>query len=130
MPTIKENLTVLRAAIVAYPEHKLSLKHYHTCGTIFCAAGLAATMPYFTNQIGVEPPDPKKDSYDISDIASTLADLPELWGEDSFLRLFHVHHSGCYDSDLREDFYKINSRYPNDKELILLRLDHALQHHV
>lgn len=126
MPTIKENLEVLRAAIVAYPEDKLNLKRYHTCGTIYCAVGLAATMPYFTNQMGVEP----QGLANFGEFASDMSEMSEMWGPRSFTRLFATSYGGFYDRELFENFYETNGRYPNDKELILLRLDHALQHHV
>ena len=52
--TIITNLEVLLAAVEAYPENNLNLSSYKcddsVCGTLYCVAGLAATLPHFNAQ--------------------------------------------------------------------------------
>lgn len=126
MPTIKENLQELHRIITAYPESKLDLQNYvsHTdCGTLFCAVGLAATMPFFMDQIGMPPADPAESGF--NNLADDLSDMSEIWGHDSFDRLFASHGQGRYDEEILD-----NQAPLSDKELILARIDRALRSHV
>ena len=125
MPTVKENLQELHRVITEYPESKLDLGNYvkHTdCGTIFCAAGLAATLPFFMDQIGMPPATPEVGGF--KSIASDLSDMSELWGEDGYNRLFTPHGYGTNDHKFTQ------SRPLTDKELILARIEYALEHDV
>lgn len=50
MNNIKQNLTILLAAVEAQPETLFNLDRYKAdepCGTIFCTLGLGCSMPYF-----------------------------------------------------------------------------------
>lgn len=50
MNNIKQNLEILLAAVEAQPETLFDLDAFRQdepCGTLYCTAGLAATLPYF-----------------------------------------------------------------------------------
>ena len=123
MPTVKENLQELHRIITAYPDDQLKLQKYHTCDTIFCAAGLAATLPFFMDQMGVPPAHP--DDGNFNALACDLSELEEMWGYNSFQRLFSVWRQGLYDEELLD-----NGGISTDKELILARIEYALAHDV
>lgn len=123
MPTIKENLQELHRVITAYPEDQLKLQKYHTCGTIFCAAGLAATLPFFMDQMSLQPVPPEDGNF--YTYASDLSEMEEMWGENSFHRLFSIWRDGLYDLALLD-----NGGISTDKELILARIEYALAHDV
>lgn len=126
MPTVKENLQELHRVITAYPEDQLNLRNYHTCGTIFCAVGLAATLPFFMDQMGMPAMNPEEgqgSDLSFNNIASDLSDMKEIWGEDAFERLFATHGQGVND-----EMFPL--AHGNDKALILARIEYALAHDV
>lgn len=125
--TIIENLNTLAAAIVAYPEKLFDLQRYRLkedCGTLYCSAGLAASMPFFQEQ-GMTFDEGCGDVLVGGVfIAQSVARLDELFGPDAFDVLFCAYHSGMYDTRL---IIKIeDSKETNDpvthKELALERI--------
>lgn len=127
-PTIIENLNTLAAAIVAYPEKLFDLSRYRLqedCGTLYCSAGLAASMPFFQEQGMTYDEDGQGDVLVGGVfIAQSFNRLNEMFGPEAFDTLFSTYHSGMYDTRL---IIKIeDSKETNDpvthKELALERI--------
>lgn len=119
MPTIKENLLALRAAIEAEPEGDFNLHQFvqHTpCGTLHCSAGLAATMPFFINQLSED-----EQRQSLRWRAEDISDHKGMWGPDAFKRLFERHDEGTYDGLLT------SNGDLTDKQLAIARIDLALE---
>lgn len=125
--TIIKNLNTLAAAIVAYPEQLFDLQRYRLkedCGTLYCSAGLAASMPFFQEQ-GMTFDEGCGDVLvNGIFIAISVTGLDKMFGSDAFDVLFSTYHSGMYDTQL---IIKIeDSKETNDpvthKELALARI--------
>lgn len=128
--TIRENLLVLIEAVQNEPENLLDLSTFGkvvSCGTLHCALGLAATLPHFYMQ-GIEllqPPTPGKwgsatlsvGGIGIYGSAATIK-LNELFGSNSYARLFEPAGDGDWDEELWE---------VSDKGLALARLNRQLE---
>lgn len=117
-PTIKENLEALRAAIVAHEESLFDLGNYVRktgCGTLYCSAGLAATMPFFTDQLTGA-------GGGIGSVANCLTMQESMWGDNAYNRLFARAGHSVYDGLILD-----NQGMLSDKELALARIDMALQ---
>lgn len=101
---IVQNLMVLIQAVEDYPEPKLDLgifKLDRECGTIYCTAGLAASLPIFQQQglTLLDRPFPivTLNGYGINQEGGDKP-LAELFGESAFCRLFSPRHGSPYDA--------------------------------
>jgi hypothetical protein len=126
---IISNLETLLEAVKAFPESNLDLgqyKHYREdCGTLFCTAGLAASMHEFNAQgvtfsgdfvrVNGEWPDETSDTNDI-------------FGHGAWKVLFAPHGCGSADKELGavEVMYKSSTKAMSDKALAIARLEYQL----
>jgi hypothetical protein len=125
-----KNLQTLHDQIALQPVDLFSLDVYkrdEPCGTIFCAVGLAASMPYFIEQgFGFR----QEDNWSIATIhdvdVDASATLDIVFGTEAFQYLFEPSGLGWNDEDLG---YDDNGYTPNmtDKELALARLNHRIE---
>lgn len=127
--TIRDNLLAARAAIEAEPEAGLDLKEFENhCGTIHCALGLLATLPFFNAQgltmcrtsegmpvpyLGVE-----------FMYIGWRNNIDEMFGKGSYFRLFEARGCSTWDDEL---LGSDRPRMLNDKQLALARLDKQLE---
>lgn len=93
--TIITNLEALKAAVLAQPDAEFDLSQYrqdrYTCGTLYCTAGLAASMPLFQEQgMGFRPFLGARFMVTVngSDIRDNDTDTDALFGENAWKRLF------------------------------------------
>lgn len=130
-PTVKQNLEALRAAIAVHEESLFDLNAYVRktgCDTLYCSAGLAATMPFFTNQL---TPHATRiyhlySNSGIDGIAFCLARQEQMWGDNSYGRIFTSAGFGEYDGQIANNQDPLDEGM-SDKELALARIDMALQ---
>ena len=126
-----ENLEALLTAVEAHPESLFDLgtwKREADCGTLFCVAGLACTLPKF-QELGLV-----WNKYDVPTFnGSSMWDDggDELFGPNSMNELFHASGSGTLDTKLGLD-YEEDETYGDitmdctDKELAIARLKHRI----
>lgn len=143
MSTNKEivaNLELLRAAVEAQPVGLFDLSFYkkeEPCGTLFCTAGLACSMPEFiakgfgfiTAWGHKEAVFASVDSVEISGSDKT----DPTFGKDSWSRLFEVRNDGEFDKehpdfgDISDEFYEVGvDPSVTDKDLALWRLEQQI----
>lgn len=140
---IIDNLNLLIAAVEAQPEPLFSLRKYREeapCGTLFCTAGLAATMPEFNAQgmcfgpSGLEAVIPTINGVFLD--SSRPSD--PLFGENAWNNIFAGYNDGARDDILggvyamRENGYgemetEWTSPLMADKDLALARLRKQLE---
>ena len=137
---IINNLEILRAAVEEQPENLFDLgsfKSVEPCGTLFCTLGLACTMPHFqamgfslVKYGGGTWYNPKLNG---NYIFEELDSVDDIFGDDSFLRLFELAGGGIMDFDLGfdadyEDYYNgsLDPQNMSDKTLALKRLDRQI----
>lgn len=129
---IKQNLESLIVAVEAQPEEKFDLDRYKQetdCGTAFCTAGLASTMPEFQAQ-GLnyqKIPNTERGMVYVGTLSIWYRGVSDpMFGPDSFTRLFEPAGVGALDGLLG---YDDEGETPNmtDKELALARLRNQLQ---
>jgi hypothetical protein len=145
--SIIENLETLRSAVAVQPEKKFSLssyKRYAECGTLFCTAGLAATMPYFQELglsfrgFGSGSDENKTWIVQVKDQDIDWSDeTDQIFGYRAFNELFSVAGFGGCDHKVGYRFIKANGEEtddsyagkPNmtDKELALARLGYRIE---
>lgn len=126
MTDIKRNLEVLLAAVKAQPEELFDLgnyKQYAPCGTLFCTAGLAASIPFFQEQ-GMElVSHGSGGNFSVHVDNTHISYAPKtntLFGNDAFEELFQPNGLGFSDSTISDD-----EGMP-DKELAIARLEKQL----
>ena len=137
---ILSNLRLLRSAVEAQPEQLFDLARFkkeEPCGTLFCTAGLAASMPEFQAQgmhfesqahplfrsssarwrvkIG--------ESYLWDEGGDTSTSTDNLFGEESSNTLFTERYEGACDADILRDDDGGAIPGISDKQLALMRLD-------
>lgn len=133
MTTILNNLTILRDAVAAQPEDLFDLNSYKTeepCGTLFCTAGLATTMPYFQD-LGVSMRQWSLNGFYVQVKGDDIDDTEEtnkLFGENAFRHLFAGADNGAWDKALGyvETYGAESDAYVpqmSHKTLALARLD-------
>lgn len=134
-PTIRKNLEVLAEAIKAHPAELFDLSKYmqvKDCGTLYCSAGLAATLPHFQQQ-GMRIDEDRDVYVDGEFIAFSPADgsspTDVLFGTRAFYRLFAGYGSGIYDSRLvnARGYSREYNRSVTDQELALFRIDQHIK---
>lgn len=136
--TILSNLKLLHEAVSAFPEERLDLESFkreEPCGTLFCTAGLAASMPEFQAQgmhFEAEPHPLVPSSvwwrvkigdsllWDEEADSSVAAD--ELFGKDSANTLFAERGQGDCDDEFFDDDYSVT-----DKQLALMRIETQIE---
>ena len=133
---IVRNLEILKAAVEAQPEKLFDLRAFKreaSCGTLFCTAGLAATMPEFIEQ-GLELAAlgdgwwaVEVDGVGIDESAKSHT----IFGSNSFANLFDARDCGAMD-DSHPDSYTdglygttIHSSV-TDKQLAIWRLEQQI----
>lgn len=136
---VLSNLRLLRNAVEKQPEQLFDLEQFkkeEPCGTLFCTAGLAASMPEFKAQgmrfeseahpLVPSPPWWRVkigDSYLWDDEYDTSTNADKLFGEDSSNTLFTERSEGACDADLLCDDDGDAIPDISDKQLALMRLD-------
>jgi hypothetical protein len=133
-----ENLKVLAAAIEARPELDLSFwANERSCGTIYCAAGLAATLPYFrdmgmsASESGAPYTDePARGLYEtLNHFFGTYhgrGDDHEVFPHAAMDVLFRGYFGGEWDDEIMA---KYDDHMPSDRQLALDRLALAIAYH-
>lgn len=129
---ILSNLRLLRSAVEAQPEKLFDLSNYKQeskCGTLFCTAGLAATMPEFQEQgMGFRPlpAAPWKCIVTIGDedIDDWGVAAP-LFGDKAWDACFAGRADGLFDDEYPGDLY--GGSFVTDKQLALWRLDAQIE---
>lgn len=133
-PLMVENLIVLRAAIQAHKANLFNLEAYTCktpCGTLYCSAGLATTMPHFQNQ-GMHLDD-SGDNVLVNGVGIANRkgiEINKLFGPDAFNNLFTWYGNSNYDVELLElPEYQV-LEYDHDvvshQQLALHRIDKQL----
>ena len=129
-PEIIENLEVLLAAVEAQPENLFDLGSWRTetpCGTNFCVAGLACSMPRF-QAAGMRWTTYDVPQYNGIDMRDDGGD--ELFGANSMPELFRFAGGGRLDKELGLDYgyddYDDVHMYCTDKELAVARLKNRI----
>lgn len=127
--SIRENLLELRRTVEAWPEHLFDLETVTRpapCGTLYCAAGLVGTAPYFMEMgyriVGPVPLEQLENTH------SSCLDLTleEDFGEQAWERLFAIRRAGNFDRDLLQGIWAPVGHI-NDKQLALARIDKQLE---
>jgi hypothetical protein len=122
---IISNLFLLRDAVAKYEPKLFDLSSYkkeRECGTLYCTAGLAATLPVFKEQgmilqaAGFDCSMVRVNGHDIDD--DGIAD--GLFGEDAWRTCFAPRGEGKYDDDFQGLYVD------SDKELALWRLSQQI----
>ncbi len=128
---ITTNLQTLLAAVEAQPEQNFNLTRYKdedsACGTLFCTAGLAATLPTFQEQglslVEVDSFSRRKrymvlvNGYDVDETYDTDA----IFGSDAWSNLFATFGHGCRDDGfITKD--ENGDSIQTHKELAILRI--------
>lgn len=132
--TIRDNLIEAIKEVTLFPEEQLDLKMYvveSECGTLYCAAGLLATKPFFQEQ-GLVLETSQFTLYGKPHQYVTHATMSEgmydrtwatmLFGVDGFLHIFAPRARGTWD----DIFFDDTGDQLTDKELVLLRLQKQL----
>lgn len=137
---IINNLQTLLEAVKAQPETLFDLSMYtqkQECGTLYCTAGLAATMPYFQAQ-GMEIKGNGHGGifvYIGGGFITETERTAEMFGADPWDRLFATYGHGDFDSyfdpeytDYLEDddAYDAPEKAMSDKTLAIARLERQL----
>lgn len=140
MSKIIENIVTLRGMIEACPEtsfNLLTFKAVKECGTLYCSVGLAACQPYFIEQ-GLTLSERGALLIYGRDIwqSNSMQNIDEIFGEDSFEKMFHPRNEGCFD-EKHPSFYGVQysegyTEYlihdsVSDKHLALWRIDRVLE---
>lgn len=132
---IIDNLEALLTAVKAQPENLFDLDAWMmetSCGTAFCVAGLAASMPRF-KALGMSWNENEWPMYGGKDMWDGGGDA--LFGERSMRELFEPANSGTFDFDLglpaeeddEDDGYGSYTVLKcTDKELAIARLEHRI----
>lgn len=131
--TILTNLEVLLAAVKSQPEALFNLSSYRNdteCGTMFCTAGLAATLPHFNAQKmrwGVDAFDDPTVLIGSGSVGDDEKTDP-LFGQNSWYNLFSTFGSGSRDEDLGavNDIGERVGGYTH-KELAILRIEAQIE---
>lgn len=121
-----ENLEALLTAVQSHPEALFNLNYWRQeepCGTLFCVAGLAATMPKF-QALGLNWS--KNGDPTFNGVNMWQGGGDELFGNDSMHELFATSGEGYIDRDLdleyEEDEYGDPVMDCTDKELAVARI--------
>jgi hypothetical protein len=137
---ILSNLRLLRSAVEAQPEKLFDLaqfKQEEPCGTLFCTAGLAATMPEFQKQgirlVGEVSPYNNSTYWRVQINGEELWDGDEdggpadaLFGECSADNCFSERWGSEYDEAILGDWEHAEDNI-TDKQLALSRLDAQIE---
>jgi hypothetical protein len=124
---IISNLFLLRDAVAKYEPKLFNLSSYkkvRECGTLYCTAGLAATLPAFKEQ-GMAL---QADGWDWSIVRVNGHDIDDdgiadgLFGEDAWKTCFAPREEGKYDGN----FPGLYDDSVTDKELALWRLSRQI----
>ncbi len=121
---IRENLLTLIAAIEAQPETQFDLSSFvseNDCGTIYCSAGLAASMPFFMDQLR-QSKTVYAENLPLGEYAYYVSDQAHMWGPNSNEELFSPRATTDFDEQLLE-----NNPSMTDKELAVVRLRNRLK---
>lgn len=123
------NLYTLLGAVQAQPEKQFDLTRYcddtdNVCGTLFCTAGLAGTLPFFQSQGMVLA---KKrwgfmvevDGVDVDETPKT----DDLFGDSAWYNLF----ASRGDGDRDEDIAVASRTHLTDKELAIARIEAQIE---
>lgn len=135
--TIRENLIEAIREVTAFPEERLSLEKYVTpakneCGTLYCAAGLLATKPFFNAQgmvLKMAHSECGSAMYQyVTHESACCGNHDRYWatmlfGESGFSNVFATFGAGTWDHFL----IRLTNRRLSDKELVLLRLQEQLK---
>lgn len=138
---ILENLKLLHSAVLSQPESHFGLaqfKQEEPCGTLFCTAGLAATMPEFQAQ-GVElvgTPTPSLygtktwwqvliNGEPLWDVDEYIAPADDLFGDAAADNCFSERWESPYDEAVLAEWE--DSRDVSDKQLALYRLERQIE---
>lgn len=138
---IVKNLKLLREAVEAFPEERLDLgqfKKEEPCHTLFCTAGLAASMPEFQEQgLSFKLMEPNwwqvvvngEPMWDVDEDAEfdEYGPADALFGENAANNLFCERWDGARDSDLYETGGEREYAYMSDKALAIWRLDRQME---
>jgi hypothetical protein len=148
MSTIIENLEALKAAVEAQPESRFDLSRFRNdtpCGTNFCTAGLAASLPQFQAlgfRLDATPKDyaPGEFNYTVSvngiDVYSPVsgdeedeADAADLvFGARAWQHLFETAGDGELDREIGYAYdWKEDVGNMTDKELAIARLKKQIE---
>lgn len=136
---IVSNLKALIAAVEAQPEKQFDLGRFKdegSCGTLFCTAGLATTMPVFQLQ-GMALRNWGYESWwatvDGVDIDNEDCRVDELFGYEAYTHLFAARSDGKWDEELGLEFEDgvfetaESMARMSDKDLALARLRKRLE---
>jgi hypothetical protein len=131
---ILKNLTKLRELVEATHEKQFNLATFrtdHPCGTVFCAAGIAASDPYFQAQgLTLQPTGYITQPYElclhdvgitasVPDNRTVVKGLSKMFGRDAWNRLFVEWPGGIFDDEFDDNL--------TDKELALTRIDRQIK---
>lgn len=108
-PAIAANLTKAMAIVEAAPDDSFDLaayvdsvhdEHGHICGTVACSAGWLAVSPDFKNYHGLTFDEDASDFWKQHEIARSLANNEELFGESCWEMLFSPVGSSSLDNEI------------------------------
>lgn len=130
---IIENMEILLAAIKAQPEDNFDLSYFkketeNVCGTLYCSAGLACTLPHFQAKGWKLVHDVDSGWWDVH---INNNDFPvafdEDFGDEAFDYLFAP--SGCGEVDELHPAYidTFDDMRTSDKELAIWRLERRIE---
>lgn len=133
---ITTNLQTLLAAVEAFPEAQFNLSAYRQespeCGTLFCVAGLAATLPHFNEQGMYLSYSEVWDDWTVRmrGGVTTVGDdesTEELFGQEAWYNLFATYGSG--NRDLKLGAYAADrwTRTLSHKELAIKRIQAQIE---
>lgn len=122
-----DNLEALLTAVKAQPEHLFNLNYWRQeepCGTLFCVAGLAASMPKF-QALGLNWSKHGDPTFNGISMWNRGGDV--LFGDDSMNELFATSGQGHNDCGLGLDYEDDENDDPimecTDKELAIARIE-------
>lgn len=121
------NLFTLLGAVQAQPEEAFNLSSYcekRTCGTLFCTAGLAATLPHFQAQGMALATIPYGTGFMVEvngDDVDETEDTNELFGDDAWANLFAARGDGSRDYDFDLNYAM------TDKQLAVKRIEAQIE---
>jgi hypothetical protein len=127
MNQVLKNLFTLLGAVQAQPEANFDLSSYarkEPCGTLFCTAGLAASLPHFQSQgMALIPWSTNTFMVEINglDIDVREADTDKMFGPDAWYSLFATYADGRRDESLGSGSYG-SGRAMTDKALAIARI--------
>lgn len=124
--TIRENLLQAINQIAVCPVETLNLENWvdeTPCGTLYCAAGLLGTIPFFMDQGLVLHRLHGRSRSFVSSLKSVeyRSIMETIFGDSAFERIFACKWYGVWDHNW--------SRGINDKQLILNRLEKQLENY-